>query len=120
MQLKASSIVKDQCLIDGKWTGTPTLDIEDPATGEVIGRVPNLGQKETRAAIEAAHAAFPAWSAMLAKERGAILRRWFELQRDHKEDLALLMTSEQGKPLAEARAEVDYASSFTEFFSEEA
>ena len=120
MQLKTPSIVKDQCLIDGKWTGTPTLDIEDPATGEVIGRVPNFGQKETRAAIEAAHAAFPAWSTMLAKERGAILRRWYELQRDHKEDLALLMTSEQGKPLAEARAEVDYASSFTEFFSEEA
>jgi len=120
MQLKVPSIVKDQCLIDGKWVGTPKLEVENPATGAVIGRVPDLGQKETRAAIEAAHAAFPGWSGKLAKERSAILRRWYELQREHKEDLALLMTSEQGKPLAEARAEVDYASSFTEFYAEEA
>ena len=120
MQLKTPSIVKDQCLIGGKWTGKPTLDVVNPATGAVVGRVPDLGQKETRAAIEAANAAFPAWSGLLAKERGAILRRWYELQRDHKEDLAQLMTAEQGKPLAEARAEVDYASSFTEFYVEEA
>ena len=120
MQLKTPSIVKDQCLIGGKWTGKPTLDVVNPATGAVVGRVPDLGQKETRAAIEAANAAFPAWSGLLAKERGAILRRWYELQRDHKEDLAQLMTAEQGKPLAEARAEVDYASSFTEFYAEEA
>jgi succinate-semialdehyde dehydrogenase/glutarate-semialdehyde dehydrogenase len=120
MQLKAPIIVKDRCLIGGEWTGTPALDVTNPATGAVIGRVPDLGQKETRSAIEAAHAAFPAWSGMLAKERAAILRRWYELQRDHKEDLALLMTTEQGKPLAEARAEVDYAASFTEFYAEEA
>jgi succinate-semialdehyde dehydrogenase/glutarate-semialdehyde dehydrogenase len=120
MQLKAPSIIKDQCLIRGKWTGTPALDVTNPATGEVIGRVPDLGAVETRAAIEAANAAFSAWAGKLAKERGAILRRWYELQCDNKEDLALLMTSEQGKPLAEARAEVDYASSFTEFYAEEA
>jgi succinate-semialdehyde dehydrogenase/glutarate-semialdehyde dehydrogenase len=120
MQLKAPSIMKDQCLIGGKWTGTPRLDVTNPATGEVIGRVPDLGQTEARAAIEAAHGAFPEWSGKLAKERAAILRRWYELQRDNKEDLALLMTSEQGKPLAEARAEVDYAASFTEFYAEEA
>ncbi|HUU25476.1 MAG TPA: NAD-dependent succinate-semialdehyde dehydrogenase [Methyloceanibacter sp.] len=120
MQLKTPGIVKDQCLINGTWTGTPTHEVINPATGAVVGRVPDLGQAETRAAIEAANAAFPAWSAMLAKERGAILRRWFELQRAHKEDLAQLMTAEQGKPLAEARAEVDYASSFTEFYAEEA
>ena len=120
MQLKVPTILKDQCLIGGKWTGTPTLEVTNPATGEVIGRVPDLGQTETRAAIEAAHGAFPAWSGMLAKERAAILRRWYELQLDHKEDLALLMTAEQGKPLAEARAEVDYAASFTEFYAEEA
>jgi len=120
MQLKVPSIVKDQCLIGGQWTGVPALDVTNPATGVVIGRVPDLGQKETRGAIEAAHAAFPAWSGKLAKERAAILRRWYELQKEHKEDLALLMTSEQGKPLAEARAEVDYASSFTEFYAEEA
>jgi len=100
MQLKTPSIIKDQCLIGGKWTGRPTLDV--------------------RAAIEAANAAFPEWSGKLAKERSAILRRWFELQRDHKEDLARLMTAEQGKPLGEARAEVDYAASFTEFYAEEA
>jgi succinate-semialdehyde dehydrogenase/glutarate-semialdehyde dehydrogenase len=120
MQLKAPGIVKDQCLIGGKWIGRPALDVINPASGEVVGRVPNLGQAETRAAIEAAYAAFPPWSGMLAKERGAILRRWYELQREHKEDLAQLMTAEQGKPLAEARAEVDYASSFTEFYAEEA
>ncbi len=120
MQLKDPSILKDQCLIGGKWTGTPTLDVINPATGGAIGRVPEFGQKETRAAIEAANAAFPESSGKLAKERSAILRRWFELQVEHKEDLALLMTSEQGKPLAEARAEVDYAASFTEFYAEEA
>ena len=119
MQLKTRSILKEQCLIDGAWTGEPALDVTDPATGAVVGRVPDLGQKETRAAIEAAHAAFPRWSGMLAKERGAVLRRWYELQRDHKEDLAQLMTAEQGKPLAESRAEVDYAAAFTEFYAEE-
>jgi succinate-semialdehyde dehydrogenase / glutarate-semialdehyde dehydrogenase len=120
MQLKTSGIVKDQCLIGGAWTGTPALDVTNPATGEVIGRVPDLGAKETRTAIEAASATFPAWSGLLAKERAAILRRWYELQREHKEDLARLMTAEQGKPLTESRAEVDYGASFTEFYAEEA
>jgi succinate-semialdehyde dehydrogenase / glutarate-semialdehyde dehydrogenase len=120
MQLRTPTIVKDRCLIGGVWTGTPALDVTNPATGVVIGRVPDLGADETRAAIEAANAAFPAWSGLLAKERGAILRRWYELQREHKEDLARLMTAEQGKPLSEARAEVDYGASFTEFYAEEA
>ena len=120
MQFNDPSIVRDQCLIGGKWTGTRTLDVTNPATGAEIGCVPDFGQKETRAAIEAANAAFPEWSGKLAKERAVILRRWYELQRDHKEDLALIVTSEQGKPLAEARAEVDYAASFTEFYAEEA
>jgi succinate-semialdehyde dehydrogenase/glutarate-semialdehyde dehydrogenase len=120
MQLKTSGIVKDQGLIGGAWIGTPALDVTNPATGEVIGRVPDLGAKETRTAIEAASAAFPAWSGLLAKERAAILRRWYELQREHKEDLARLMTAEQGKPLTESRAEVDYGASFTEFYAEEA
>ena len=120
MQLRHPSLLKDRCLIGGAWVGTPKLEVRNPATGALIGRVPDLGASETRAAIEAAHEAFPAWSGKLAKERAAILRRWYELQRDHKEDLALLMTTEQGKPLAEARGEVDYASSFTEFFAEEA
>jgi succinate-semialdehyde dehydrogenase/glutarate-semialdehyde dehydrogenase len=120
MRLKDSQLLKDRCLIGGEWVGTPKLEVKNPATGKPIGRVPDLGMAETRAAIEAAHSAFPGWSRKLAKERAAILRRWYELQRDHKEDLALLMTTEQGKPLAEARSEVDYAASFTEFFSEEA
>ena len=120
MQLKDPSLLKEQCLIDGAWVGTPKLEVRNPATGALVARVPDLTAKETRAAVEAAHRAFPAWSGRLAKERGAILRRWYELQRDNKEDLALLMTTEQGKPLAEARAEVDYGSSFTEFFAEEA
>ncbi|MFA9386779.1 MAG: NAD-dependent succinate-semialdehyde dehydrogenase [Methyloceanibacter sp.] len=120
MQLNDPSIARDQCLIGGKWTGMRTLDVTNPATGAEIGCVPDFGQKETRAAIEAANAAFSEWSGKLAKERAVILRRWYELQRDHKEDLALIVTSEQGKPLAEARAEVDYAASFTEFYAEEA
>jgi succinate-semialdehyde dehydrogenase/glutarate-semialdehyde dehydrogenase len=120
MQLKTPSIVRQQCLIGGAWTGAPAHEVTNPATGAVLGRVPNLGAVETRAAIEAANEAFPAWSGLLAKERSAILRRWFELQQEHKEDLAQLMTAEQGKPLAEARAEVDYGASFTEFYAEEA
>ena len=120
MRLSDPHLLKDRCLIGGKWVGTPKLEVDNPATVALVGRVPDLGASETRTAIEAANAAFPAWSAKLAKERAAILRRWYELQRDNKEDLALLMTTEQGKPLAEARSEVDYAASFTEFFAEEA
>ena len=120
MDLSDPSLIKEQCLIGGAWMGTPALGVSNPATGGLIARVPDLGATETRQAIEAAAEAFPAWSRKLAKERAAILRRWHELQIAHAQDLALLMTSEQGKPLAEARAEVDYAASFTEFFGEEA
>ncbi|HYB06030.1 MAG TPA: NAD-dependent succinate-semialdehyde dehydrogenase [Methyloceanibacter sp.] len=120
MELGYPSLLKEQCLIDGAWVGTPKLVVKDPATGDLLARVPDLGQAETRHAIDAAAKAFPAWRAKTAKERAAILRRWYDLQIAHKEDLALLMTSEQGKPLTEARAEVDYAASFTEFFAEEA
>ncbi|MEM7398679.1 MAG: NAD-dependent succinate-semialdehyde dehydrogenase [Pseudomonadota bacterium] len=120
MQLMKTCLIKDQCLIGGAWTGAPVLDVTDPATGAVVGRVPDFGVQETRAAIEAAHDAFPAWSGMLAADRAKILRDWYELQGDHAEDLAHLMTAEQGKPLAEARAEVDYGASFTEYYAEEA
>jgi succinate-semialdehyde dehydrogenase / glutarate-semialdehyde dehydrogenase len=120
MELGDPSLLKEQCLIDGAWVGTPELAVKDPATGDLLARVPDLGQADTRRAIDAAAKAFPAWSAKTAKERAAILRRWYDLQIAHKEDLALLMTSEQGKPLTEARAEVEYAASFTEFFAEEA
>ncbi len=92
----------------------------NPATGEVIARVPELGADEATAAVAAAKTAFKTWSRKLAKERSRILRRWFDLMIEHKEDLALILTSEQGKPLAEARGEIDYAASFIEFFAEEA
>ncbi|MEG6510014.1 NAD-dependent succinate-semialdehyde dehydrogenase [Methyloligella sp. 2.7D] len=120
MKLQNPSLLKEQCYIGGRWTGEPSLAVTDPATGKQIAQVPNLGAAETKAAIDAAADAFPAWSGLLAKERAAILRRWFELQMANAEDLAQLMTAEQGKPLAEARGEVAYGASFTEFFAEEA
>lgn len=107
-------------LIGGQWvTGTNLFPVLDPATGNEIARVPNLGAKETRDAIDAAQAAFPAWSAKTAKERAGILRRWFDLIVADTEPLAQLMTSEQGKPLTEARGEVAYGASFVEWFAEE-
>ena len=92
----------------------------NPATGELIGVVPNMGRGETRRAIEAAQAAQPAWRALTAKERAERLRRWYELMLENQEDLARIMTAEQGKPLAEARGEIAYAASFIEWFAEEA
>ncbi len=112
--------IRQQCMVDGRWTGEPQTAVTNPATGAVIARVPNFGAVEAKAAIEAAHRAFPSWSGRLAKERSAILRRWFDLQMKHAEELAQLMTAEQGKPLAEARGEVAYGASFTEWFAEEA
>jgi succinate-semialdehyde dehydrogenase/glutarate-semialdehyde dehydrogenase len=120
MKLNDPSLRKEQCLIGGVWVGAPTLEVRNPATEVLLARVPDFHAAEARLAIEAAARAFPGWSGKLAKERSALLRRWYELQVANRDDLALLMTSEQGKPLAEARAEVDYAASFTEFFAEEA
>ncbi len=107
-------------MVDGRWIGEPETAVLNPATGAVIARVPNFGAAETKAAIEAAHRAFPSWSGRLAKERAGVLRRWFDLQLQHAEELAQLMTAEQGKPLGEARGEVAYGASFVEFFAEEA
>lgn len=107
-------------LIDGKWVSSAkTFAVTDPATGLEIARVPDLGAKETKDAIDAAERALPAWSAKTAKERGAILRKWFDLLTAETESLAQLMTAEQGKPLAEARGEVAYGASFVEWFAEE-
>tara|TARA_R110000787_G_scaffold48210_15_gene116368 strand:- start:108 stop:1583 length:1476 start_codon:yes stop_codon:yes gene_type:complete len=115
-------LVREQCYIDGKWCDADsgdTLDVTNKATGEVLGTVPKMGADETRRAIEAANAALPAWRAKTAKERAAILRRWYELMLEHQEDLATLMTAEQGKPKAESMGEVMYAASFIEWFAEE-
>lgn len=123
LPLKDPSLFRQANYIGGKWVQADsgrTLEVRNPATGEVIGAVPAMGAAETRAAIEAAHAAYPGWRAMLAKERAAILRRLYELMLANADDLALIMTSEQGKPLAEARGEVLYAASFIEWFAEEA
>ena len=109
-----------QAYIDGALVGEPTEAVADPATGRLVGRVPDLGAEHAAQAIEAAQRAFRPWAAKTAKERSAILRRWFDLIIANKEELALLMTREQGKPLAEARGEIDYAASFIEFYAEEA
>jgi len=122
LQLKDASLFRQQAYVDGAWVEADdgaTLGVTNPATGEVIGVVPKMGAAETRRAIEAANAAYPAWRALLAKERAAILKRWFDLMHQHADDLALLMTTEQGKPLAEAKGEVAYAASFVEWFAEE-
>ncbi|MGJ3260573.1 MAG: NADP-dependent succinate-semialdehyde dehydrogenase [Rhodospirillales bacterium] len=122
MQLKDSKLFRQQCFIDGAWVDADngeTVDVTNPATGEKLGTVPKAGAAETRRAIEAANAAWPAWRAKTAKERSIILRKWFDLMMANQEDLGTLMTAEQGKPLAEAKGEVGYAASFIEWFAEE-
>ncbi|MGI2173083.1 NADP-dependent succinate-semialdehyde dehydrogenase [Shewanella ulleungensis] len=123
MILNDPSLLHEQCYIDGVWVDADSGDkiaINNPATQELIGHVPVMGAVETQAAITAANNALPAWRALTAKERSQKLRRWFELMHENAEDLALIMTTEQGKPLAEARGEVTYAASFIEWFAEEA
>jgi len=122
MKLTDSNLLRTQAYIGGKWenaNGGATHDVMNPATREKIGTVPDMGAAETRRAIEAAHAAFPAWAAKTAKERAILLRRWYELMMANQEDLAALMTAEQGKPLAESKGEIAYAASFLEWFAEE-
>src|SRR5213595_2244984 len=122
-QLKEPRLFREACYIDGQWVQAAsgqTLKVDNPATGEIIGTVPKLTGAETRQAIEAANRAFPAWSKKTAKERAAILRRWFDLMMANQDDLARLMTLEQGKPLAESKGEVAYAAAFLEWFGEEA
>ncbi len=116
------SLHKSLCLIDGRWVAGDAghlLEVRNPATGESVGSVPKLGASETRRAIAAAQRAGPAWRAVAIDERAAILRRWCELVLRHADDLALLMTSEQGKPLDEARGEIQYAASYLEWYAEE-
>ncbi|NDF12776.1 MAG: NAD-dependent succinate-semialdehyde dehydrogenase [Proteobacteria bacterium] len=119
--IKNKALIVNQSYINGEWVeGKKTLDVTNPATGEVIGKVPDLGASETTAAIDAAHKAFETWSKKPAKERSDLLRKWFQLIIEHADDLASLMTAEQGKPLAESKSEINYAASFVEWFSEEA
>jgi succinate-semialdehyde dehydrogenase/glutarate-semialdehyde dehydrogenase len=123
MQLKDASLFRQQAYVDGAWLdadGGQTIKVNNPATGEILGGVPKMGATETRRAIEAADKALPAWRGLTAKERSNKLRRWFELMIDNQDDLARLMTLEQGKPLAEAKGEIVYAASFLEWFAEEA
>jgi succinate-semialdehyde dehydrogenase/glutarate-semialdehyde dehydrogenase len=120
MDTPTLTLAKSQCYVDGRWVGEPKLPVTDKATGEILARVPEFGEAETRAAIEAASRALPAWSKLLAKERSRLLRRWFDLITQNTRELALLLTSEQGKPLAEAAGEIAYAAGFIEFFAEEA
>ena len=123
MQLRDPGLFRQQAFINGVWRGADsgaTVTIRNPATDDVLATVPDMGVLETRCAIDAADAAWPAWRALTAKQRGTILRRWHDLIVAHADDLALLMTSEQGKPLAEARGEALYAATFVEWFAEEA
>jgi succinate-semialdehyde dehydrogenase/glutarate-semialdehyde dehydrogenase len=122
MKLRDPDLLRTRAFIGGEWVNAAeggTHPVLNPATREMIGTVPVMGASETRHAIQAASGAFPAWAARTAKERAVILRRWYELLMANQEDLATLMTAEQGKPLAEARGEIAYAASFIEWFAEE-
>jgi succinate-semialdehyde dehydrogenase/glutarate-semialdehyde dehydrogenase len=123
LQLQDQNLLRTQCLIDGAWVDAldaATIDVRNPATGTLIATIPNAGAAQTADAIRSAEQALPAWKARTADDRARVLRRWFELMTAHQEDLALLMTCEQGKPLAESRGEITYAASYIEWFSEEA
>ena len=122
LSLADPSLLRQANYIDGKWVGADngaTLAVNNPATGDLVGEVPATGAAETKRAIEAAQRAYPAWRALLAGERSAILRKISDLMIQNTEDLALIMTAEQGKPLSESRGEIAYAASFIEWFSEE-
>jgi succinate-semialdehyde dehydrogenase/glutarate-semialdehyde dehydrogenase len=121
--LKDTQLFRDRCYVDGQWIeadGRKRIDVDNPADASLVGTVPDCGGAETRRAIEAAAKALPAWRALTAKERSAILRKWFDLMVAHADDLAAILTAEQGKPLAEAKGEILYGASFIEWFAEEA
>jgi succinate-semialdehyde dehydrogenase/glutarate-semialdehyde dehydrogenase len=122
LELKDPSLFRQQCYVDGDWVNADSgksIAVTNPATGQKLGTVPSMGAAETRRAIEAANAAWPAWRAKTAKDRAVILRKWFDLMMANQDDLGKLMTAEQGKPLAEAKGEIAYAASFIEWFAEE-
>jgi succinate-semialdehyde dehydrogenase/glutarate-semialdehyde dehydrogenase len=119
-RLSDRSLLKLQAYINGEFIGIPNTAVKNPANGQVIAAVPNLGAPEAKSAVEAASAAFGGWANRICKERSAILRRWYDLVIAAREDLAIILTSEQGKPLSEARGEIDYAAAYIEFYAEEA
>ena len=122
LNLKDTDLFRQQCSIDGVWVDADSgknFSVTNPANGAILGTAPDMGAAETRRAINAAQTAWPAWRAKTAKERSTILRKWFDLMMAAQDDLALLLTAEQGKPLAEARGEIAYGASFIEWFSEE-
>lgn len=120
LPLKDPSLLRDRCYIDGAWVGTPVVPVTNPATGAELAKVPQMGAAECTQAVDAAERAFPAWARLTAKQRSNILRKWFELIVASREDLALILTCEQGKPLTEALGEVDISGAYIEFFAEEA
>jgi len=123
MNLKDPSLFRQQCYVDGAWVDADdggTIEVDNPADNSVVGTIPKMGAAETRRAIEAANDAYPDWRVRTGKERAAILRKWYELVMENQEDLAVLMTTEQGKPLAESMGEIVYGASFIEWFAEEA
>jgi succinate-semialdehyde dehydrogenase/glutarate-semialdehyde dehydrogenase len=122
LPLKDPKLFRDQCYVDGAWItadSRKSLAVNNPATGEIVGSVPMMGAAETRRAIEAADRSWPAWRAKTAKERATLLRKWFDLMMANQDDLGLILTTEQGKPLAEAKGEIAYGASFIEWFAEE-
>lgn len=123
MNLQDSKLFQQQAFINGQWCladSGKTISVNNPSTQELLGTVPNMGAAETRRAIEAANSALPAWRAKTAKQRSEIMQHWYALMLEHQDDLARIMTLEQGKPLAEARGEIAYAASFIQWFAEEA
>ncbi|CUX56981.1 NADP-dependent succinate-semialdehyde dehydrogenase [Agrobacterium deltaense] len=123
IKLKDPSLLRGQCFIAGEWLDADdgqAIDVDNPADGTTIATVPKMGRTETRRAIAAAEAALPAWRALTGKERAAVLRQWFELLMQNQDDLAAIMTAEQGKPFPEAKGEIAYAASYIEWFGEEA
>ncbi|MDO9265262.1 MAG: aldehyde dehydrogenase family protein, partial [Desulfosalsimonadaceae bacterium] len=122
MKLSDPALFREQAYINGRWVDAGSgrcITVFNPSTNDAIGTVPLMGREETQQAIDAANAAWVGWRSKTARERAAILRRWHDLMLANREDLAILMTAEQGKPLAESRGEITYAASFIEWFAEE-
>ena len=123
LDLSDATLLREKCYVDGQWIGADdgaTMPVIDPATGALVGTAPLCGAPETRRAIDAAHRAFPAWRAKTAKERCAVLRAWTALMLEHADDLARILTAEQGKPINEAKGEIVIGAAYVEWFAEEA